>query len=85
MAELSMDDLVLVQIPVSPEAAEALADEGKRARVGKLVSDLVCPPDAERDPLAVLIRSIKAVARADALTDEDIDAELAAYNAEHRL
>ncbi len=80
-----MDDLVMVEIPVSPEAAEALADEAKRARVGKLVSDLVRPADADTDPLAVLIRSIKAEARADGLTDEDIDAELAAYNAEHRL
>jgi len=80
-----MDDLVMVEIPVSPEAAEALADEEKRARVGKLVSDLVCPADAKADPLVVLIQSIKADARADGLTDEDIDAELAAYNAEHRL
>lgn len=80
-----MDDVVLVQIPVSPEAAEALADEERRARVGKLVSDLVCPADATTDPLAALIRSIKTDARADGLTDEDIDAELTAYNAEHRL
>jgi hypothetical protein len=80
-----MDDLVMVEIPVSPEAAEALADDAKRARVGKLVSDVVCPADADTDPLAVLIGSIKAEARADGLTDEDIDAELAAYNAEHRL
>jgi len=79
-----MDDIVMVPIPVSAKAAKALADEGRRASVGKLVSDIL-EPTAATDPLALLIRAIKADARADGLTDEDIDAELAAYNAEHRL
>ena len=80
-----MPDTVMVEIPVSPEAAVALEDDRRRARIGKLVSDILRPSSAERDPLAALITEVKAEARADKLTDEEIDAELAAYNAERRL
>ncbi len=79
-----MDDVVMVSIPVSPEAAQALADEDRRAKVGKLVSDLLRPSSAEDDPLSLLVAEIKSDARADSLTDAAIDAELAAYNAERR-
>jgi hypothetical protein len=65
-----MDDVVMVPIPVSPEAAEALADEDRRAKVGKLVSDLLHPSSTEDDPLSLLV----AEARADGSTDEAIDA-----------
>jgi hypothetical protein len=80
-----MDDVVMVPIPVSPEAAEALSDEERRRKIGKLVSDLLRPTSPETDPLAALIAEIKREARADGLTDQEIDAELAAYNAERRL
>jgi hypothetical protein len=80
-----MDDVVLVEIPVTREAAAALSDDERRAKVGKLVSDLLRPSSPEDDPLAALISDIKADARADGLTDEAIDAELAAYNGENRL
>ena len=53
--------------------------------MGRLVSDMLRPSDPETDPLAALIAAVKAEARASGLTDEDIDAELAAYNAERRL
>lgn len=76
---------VLVQIPLSPEAAQALAEPGKLESVGKLVSNMLRPSSPEDDPLAKLIAGVKAEARADGLTDEEIDAELAAYNAENRL
>ena len=79
-----MDDVVMVPIPVSAKAAKALADERRRASVGKLVSDML-EPAAGTDPLALIVRAVKADARADGLTDDEIDAELAAYNAEHRL
>jgi hypothetical protein len=79
-----MDDVVMVPIPVSREAAAALADEARRQRIGKLVSDLLQPSASADDPLARLIAQIKADARAGGLTDKEVDAELAAYNAERR-
>ena len=80
-----MSEAVLVPIPVSPAAAEVLADEGKRREVGELLSRMLRPTSPEDDPLAALIAEVKADARAGGLTDEEIDAELAAYNAERRI
>ena len=79
-----MSDSVLVQIPVSPEAAAALKDDARREKVGKLVSNLLRPPTPDDDPLAASIAKIKTDARRDGLTDQEIDAELAAYNGERR-
>jgi hypothetical protein len=79
------DDVVMVEIPVSREAAAALSDPKKLNSVGRLVSSLVIPGSAEGDPLFGLIAQIKREARANGLTDEEIDAELAAYNAERRI
>lgn len=42
-------------------------------------------PTPENDPLAALIAEVRADARAGGLTDADIDAELAACNAERRI
>jgi hypothetical protein len=80
-----MDGDVVIGIPVTPEAAAMLRDPDRAKAVGRLVSDMVRPSSPEADPLAALIADIKAEARADGLTDEDIDAELAAYNAERRI
>ncbi len=80
-----MSDVVMVEIPVTPEAAEALGDPERRQRVGKLVSSMLRPESPGDDPLAVIFATIKSAARADGLTDEEIEAELAAYNAERRL
>ncbi len=76
---------VLVTLPVTPEAAELLQDTERARRMGRLVSDMLRPSNPETDPLAALIAVVKADARASGLTDEDIDAELAAYNAERRV
>ena len=43
------------------------------------------PATPSEDPLSALIADIKQAARADKLIDSEIDAELAAYNAENRL
>jgi hypothetical protein len=80
-----MGDVVMVSIPVSREAAAALGDDARREKVGKLVSNILRPVTPENDPLAALIVDVKAEARADGLTDVEIDAELCAYNAERRL
>ncbi len=80
-----MADAVMVEIPVTPEAAEALGDLARRERVGKLVSNMLRPQSPGDDPLASVFASIKSAAQADGLTDEEIEAELAAYNAERRL
>jgi hypothetical protein len=79
-----MDGDVFVTIPVSPAAAELLRDESRARAMGELVSQLLHDLQAE-DPLVAAIASLKAEAHANGLTDEIIDAELAAYNAEHRL
>lgn len=80
-----MDDVVMVKIPVSREAAAALDDDLRREKIGKLVSSILRPDTPEGDPLAVLIAEVKARARMDGLTDSEIDAELSVYNGERRL
>ena len=78
-----MGNTVDVTIPVDPEAAAALADARNRAAVGRLVSRVLRPRSGPT-PLTQAIAELKAAARIAGLTDEDIDAELAAYNAERR-
>jgi hypothetical protein len=78
-----MDNTVDVTIPVEPAAAAALADARNREAVGRLVSR-VLRPRSGLSPLAQAIAEMKADARAAGLTDAEIDAELAAYNAERR-
>jgi len=72
-----------VTIPLEPEAAAALEDLRNREAIGRLVSR-VLRPGTGPSPLARAISAMKAEARAVGLTDAEIDAELAAYNAERR-
>jgi hypothetical protein len=78
-----MDKTVDVMIPVEPEAAAALADARNRAAVGRLVSR-VLRPGSGPTPLARAVAEMKAAAQLSGLSDAEIDAELAAYNAERR-
>jgi hypothetical protein len=80
-----MDDVVMVAIPVSGDAAEVLKKAENRERIGRLVSNILRPGTTGEDPIVALIADLKAEARAAGLTDADIDAELAAYNAERRI
>ncbi len=78
-----MEKTVDVTIPVEPEAAAALADARNREAVGRLVSRVLRPRSGP-SALARAIADLKAEARAAALTDAEIEAELALYNAERR-
>ena len=78
-----MDKTVDVTIPVEPEAAAALVDTRNREAVGRLISRVLRPVSGPT-PLARAIAEMKAEARAAGLTEVDIDAELASYNAERR-
>jgi len=73
-----MNDTVEVSIPVEAEVAPALAD----ARTREIVGRMLRPASADR--LLEAITRLKADAHARGLTDEIIDEELAAYNAERR-
>jgi len=81
--EVGMDKTGDVTIPVEPEVAADLADARNRAAVGRLVSRVLRPRSGP-SALAQAIAELKAEARGAGLTDADIDAELAAYNAERR-
>jgi len=78
-----MDNTIDVTIPVEPEAAAALADTRNREAVGRLISRVFSSRPGP-SPLAQAIAALKAEVRQAGLTDVEIDAELAAYNAEHR-
>lgn len=78
-----MPDTVDITIPVEPDAAAVLADARTRAAMGRLVSRVLRPRSGPSE-LAQAIADAKAEARAAGLTDADIDAELATYNAERR-
>jgi len=79
----TMSKTVDVIIPVDPQAAAALDNARNREAIGRLVSR-VLRPGSGPTPMARAIAAMKAEARAASLTDDDIDAELAAYNAERR-
>jgi hypothetical protein len=78
-----MEKTVDVVIPVAEEAATALTASRNREAVGRLVSR-VLRPGAGPSPLAQAIADMKRDARNSGLSDAEIDAELAAYNAERR-
>jgi hypothetical protein len=77
-----MPDTVPVTIEVEPDAAAALGDEVRRARVGRLLSRMLRPASVER--LFAVMDAVSAEAERRGLTDETLEAELAAYNAERR-
>lgn len=78
-----MGSTVDVTIPVAPEIAATLSDPSKREEVGRLLGRIL-RPKPETDPLIRALAELKEQAQAAGLTDEIIDEELAAYNAERR-
>lgn len=77
-----MPDTVPVTIDVEPQAAAALDDPTTRARMGRLVSRTLHRESVER--LAAAMDALAAEAERRGLTDEILEEELAAYNAERR-
>ena len=78
-----MNQVAKIEIPVEAETAAALSDARRREAVGRLVDRMV-RPTRDDDPLAAVLEATARQAREECLTDEQIDAELAAYNAERR-
>ncbi len=78
-----MDEHVDVTIPVEPEVAKALASPAQRQAAGRVLSGLLTGVHLT-EVLGVAIGDAKREARANGLTDEDIDAELDAWRAERQ-
>ncbi|QYU70295.1 hypothetical protein J4558_09330 [Leptolyngbya sp. 15MV] len=73
---------VEVPIPVTEGLAARLADPALRAAAGVLIANWLRPADPER--LFQVMNAIAVEAERRGLTDELLEAELAAYNAERR-
>jgi hypothetical protein len=78
-----MTKTVTVEIKVDQEAADALKDADRRARIGRLVSQVARLYQGP-DPLAAVLERTSLAVQGAGLTDQEVDAELAAYNAERR-
>jgi hypothetical protein len=81
--EAAVNQVAKIEIPVEAETAAALSDARRREAVGRLVDRMV-RLTRDDDPLAVVLEATARPAREAGLTDDQIDAELAAYNAERR-
>lgn len=77
-----MTEVSKIEIPVGQATAAALSDARRREAVGRLVDRLVRP--GADDPLIALFERTANEAREAGLTEAEIEAELAAYNAERR-
>ncbi len=71
-----------IAIPVEASVAAALDDAALRAMAGRLVSRMLQPASIEN--LFDTMDAISAGAAKRGLTDEILEAELAAYNSERR-
>jgi hypothetical protein len=77
-----MGTTVEVTIPVDESAAVELRDAGQREAVGRLVSRVLECRRRGAEHLVGVMDRFATEARANGLTDEILDAELAVYNAE---
>lgn len=77
-----MTQRVKLEIPVGEATARALTDARRLAAVGRLVDRMVRP--GAEDPLAAILEATAAEARSAGLTQDDIEAELVAFNAARR-
>ena len=77
-----MNQASKIEIPVEAATAAALSDLRRREAVGRLI-DRLGRPGAD-DPLMALFQRTAAEAGNAGLTTAEVEAELAAYNAERR-
>ena len=77
-----MPNTVPVTIEVEPAVAATLEDPATRARIGRLISRVLRPEPIER--LITAMDALAAEAERRGLTDEILQEELVAYNAERR-
>ena len=78
-----MNQLSKIEVPVEAATAAALSDARRLEAVGRLIDRLVRP--GTDDPLIALLERTSAEARDAGLTEDEINAELTAYNAERRV
>lgn len=78
-----MSQVSKTEVPVEEATAAALSDARRLEAVGRLIDRLVRP--GVDDPLITLFQRTAAEAREAGLTEDEIDAELAVYNAERRV
>ena len=71
-----------IEIPVEEATTAALSDPHRLKAVGRLI-DRLARPGAD-DPLILLLERMAADAQKAGLIEAEIEAELAAYNAERR-
>lgn len=76
-----MDDAIDVINSVEPVVARALENPERRVAAGRVLSGLLTGNHL-RDVLRDFIADAKREARAEGLTDEEIDAELQSWRAE---
>ena len=79
-----MSDIVEVLIPVQREAAAALDVPRRREEIGRRVSEILSR-ELRVSSLMEDMRQLQRDAHANGLTDEIVDAELAAWRAERSL
>ena len=76
-------DIVDISIPVEADVAGVLAEEKTRAEVGRFVTQMLRARTVT-DPLRDIMDRMSAEAARRGLTQEMLDEELTAYNAERR-
>jgi hypothetical protein len=80
-----MNQVVMVPIPLSAEAADVLRDDpGKLSLAGQMLTRLLHSPDGEADPLVGLLAGLKREPGVPEMTEAEIEAEIAAYRAADR-
>lgn len=79
-----MDTVVEVTLPVDADTARALSDPVRREAAGRYLSDLLTSGRLH-EVLADAIAEAKREARANGLSDDDIDLELETWRSERTV